>query len=104
MRSAVRLCDAAFGIVVLSRDGLLHLVADHNVTPEGLEALRRTLPIPVVAESSVGRAVLSRDVDHVADLDATPPVGVGPAGHLPKTLDYRSQLSVPLLREGTPVG
>ena len=102
VRSAVRLCDAAFGVVVLTRDGLLHLVADHNVTAEGLEALRRTLPIPVVAESSVGRAVLSRDVDHVADLDATPPVG--PAGHLPKTLGYRSQLSVPLLREGTPVG
>jgi GAF domain-containing protein len=100
--SAVRLCDGVFGAVAQLRDGLLHLGALHNFAVDALEIIRRAYPIPVATESSVGRAVLSRDVDHVADLDALP-LG-GPTANLHKTIGYRSQLSVPLLREGIPVG
>jgi GAF domain-containing protein len=101
-RSAVRLCEGGFGGIVLLREGLLHLVALHNFTPEAGDAFRSVFPIPVVATSSVGRAILSRDTDHVADLNVGP--GDGPTANLHKVTGYRSQLSVPLLREGTPVG
>jgi GAF domain-containing protein/anti-sigma regulatory factor (Ser/Thr protein kinase) len=99
-RSATALCDAANTGVFRFERGLIHLVAHHNWTPESLEAVQRVFPIPPGRGSVTARAILTRAVTHVADpaedpeFTATPIVLAG----------FRSTLSVPMLRDGQPIG
>ena len=98
-RSARALCDGVFSAVYRLAGELVHLVAHDNFTPAGLEAARRLYPRPVSDTFSTGRAILQRTVDHVPDVELLP--------HRPSlspSLRFRSQLSVPMLREGVALG
>src|SRR6266850_2479244 len=99
--SAVRLCDGVFGAVILVDGQLMHLAAQCNFTAEGLAAFNRVYPRPPARDSSVGRAILDRRVDH-ADFAS---LSAGEAtSTLARALGFQRQLSVPMLREGVPVG
>ena len=101
VRSGVRLCDGLFGAVYQFDGEIISLVAHHNVSPEGLEALQRTFPRAASRETWAGRAIVDRAVIHVPDVTSDPEyqfVGVAHA------IGYRSALAVPMLREGVPIG
>ena len=67
-RQARTLCQAESS-AVLSFDGeWLHMMAIDHVSLEGKEALRRTFPIRVDQGSAIGRALLTRQVVHIADI------------------------------------
>jgi GAF domain-containing protein/anti-sigma regulatory factor (Ser/Thr protein kinase) len=96
--SAARYCGA-YDATMLHLDGEnLRLAAHHGPIPN---PVGRT--IPVVRGTTSGRAVLERRAVHVPDIQAE-------AEEFPETrafakeLGYRTQLTVPLLREGAAIG
>jgi len=101
VRSAVRLCDGLFSSLLQFDGELLHLVAWHNVTPEGLEELQRTFPARPTRALGSGRAILERGVVHIPDTELDPEFQ-----HLAvsRAVGFRGGLFVPMLREGTPIG
>src|SRR5262249_31724132 len=99
-RSAAKLCDAVGGNVQRFDGELMHMVANHNWAPQGLELARRLLPIRPSRSRGAGRAVLSRAVVHIPDVLEDPEYSPEPA----LAGGWRAVLSVPMLREGAPIG
>jgi two-component system, NtrC family, sensor kinase len=97
---AARLCGDPRASIYLLRDGLLHLEAACNISPDWIE-YRRNHPIAPSGDTPSGRAALTGQVDHVPDLledaDFT-------RSDLVKLGDYRATLNVPLTRDGETVG
>ena len=101
VRSSVKLCDGLFGAVYLLRDGLVHLVAHHNFSPEALEAAGETFPAPPTPAIGAGRALLTQAVVHIPDVTLDENYLARP---LTQALGHRSVLCVPLLRDGGAIG
>src|SRR5262249_28197767 len=101
--SAVRLCDGLMSGVYRFDGALIHLVAHHNWTDDGLQVARRVYPRAPSRETQVAAAILDRMVVEVRDFENDPGV---PAPSLPiaRALGYRSILAVPMLHDGTPIG
>ena len=99
--SAVRLCEGQFCFVFRLGADLLHLGACHGLTPEGLEAVRRALPMSVGEETASGRAILHRAVCHIPDVLAEPGYALLAVA---QAVTYRSIVAVPMLHDGHPVG
>jgi signal transduction histidine kinase/DNA-binding response OmpR family regulator/HAMP domain-containing protein len=98
--SATTLCGAQNGGVFRFDGSLIHLVAHYNWTPDELDTVRRVFPIPPGRGSVTARAILTRAVAHVPDIAADPEFvhsSIAQAG-------LRATLSVPMLREGNPIG
>ena len=99
VQSAALLCQAVFSIVYLYDGDRLRMAAANNFTPE---ALRHTQARGRQPERShlAGRAVLDRAIVHVQDVLADPEYSreYALAG------GWRAVLSVPLLRDGAPLG
>ena len=99
----VRLCDGLFSGVFRFEGNLIHFVAHHNFTVEGLEEARRMYPRTPSRETQVATAILDRTVVEVRDVENDP--GVSDVGRsLARALGYRSNLVVPMLLEGNPIG
>ena len=97
-RSSILLCGAAFSVVaILDADEMLHLVASEHVGTEGRQSLAAAYPMRPNRGQLAGRAVLDRAVVHVPDV-ALDPEYVG------AELGNRATLSVPMLRQGIPIG
>jgi signal transduction histidine kinase len=101
VRSAVSLCDGLFSAVYQFDGELLHLVAQHNYTPEALEAAHRVFPARPTRALFTGRAILERAVVHIPDVELDPE---HQHQALRRAIGWRSGLFVPMLREGAPVG
>ena len=99
-RNAARLCDGLLSAVILYDGTTLDVASHHRFTDEMLAASRRSYPRPPTERSSVGRAVLHRTVDVVEDFETDP--RNNPA--LAREVGFRSQLSVPMLKDGAPIG
>jgi len=97
-RSSVRLCDAVFGLVAIVDGEPLHLVSHEHVRAEGLRALAAAYPMRPNRGHLAGRAILDRTVVHVADVTLDPDYGGAPG------VGNRATLSVPMLRNGAPIG
>ena len=98
--SATTLSGADIGNVARFDGSLIHLVAHHNWTGAQLDALQRIFPCPPNRGSVMGRAILTRAVVHIPDLATDPE-----SAHLPTAQSGpRATLSVPLLRDGDPIG
>jgi len=99
---ACRLCDGVFANAVRFDGVQMHAMAHHGFGPEALALMQRAFPAPPHAGSMSGRAILAGTVvqaeDITADRDAT--ISRGLAG----VMGYRSQVSVPILKDGAPVG
>jgi GAF domain-containing protein len=101
VRSAVRLCDGLFSALFQFDGQLLHHVAQHNFTPEALEAQHRVFPARPTRALGSGRAVLERAVVHIPDMEVDPEFQ---HQTLSRAVGSRSGLYVPMLREGAPIG
>jgi GAF domain-containing protein/DNA-binding response OmpR family regulator len=101
VRSAVRLCDGLFSGLFQFDGELIHQVAQHNYTPEALEAARRVYPARPSRALGSGRAILEREVVHIPDVEVDPEYQ---HQALTRSIGIRSGLFVPMLREGVPIG
>jgi len=102
VRSAVKLCGGFFGAVFRFDGELIHSVAHHNIPPEVLPVYSRLFPQPPRPEHIGGRAILTRSVVHVADIDLAPDLPV--TQELRRALGFRAVIAVPILRDGEPIG
>jgi signal transduction histidine kinase/putative methionine-R-sulfoxide reductase with GAF domain len=102
VRSAVRLCDGLYSALHPFDGELIHLVAQHNFTPEALEAAHRIFPTRPTRALLPGRAILERAVVHIPDVEIDPEPQSDQG--LTRRVGWRSGLFVPMLREGVPIG
>ena len=100
VESAARLCEAVFSQIWLYDGELLHHVAGHNFTPEVLDQLRKAYPKPPDRTVAAGRAILDGRISHVPDMLADTAYN----RELALAGNWRAALSVPMLRDGKPVG
>ena len=99
VQNAVRLCEAANGTVFRFDGSLIHVAAHHARSPEATDVLHRVFPLPPGQGTVTGRAILARAVTHVPDVLHDPE-------HRPVLAETgsRAVLSVPMLRDGAPIG
>ena len=100
-RSVVGLCQAAFGFVFRFDGTLMHVVAHHNLPAEAVAALERQWPMRPDRRSVPARAILDRRAVHVVDVLDEPD---HPYLATSRALGIRTMLTVPMIREGQPVG
>ena len=100
--AATRLSGALFGSVYQYDGELIHMVAHHNYSPAALEFSQRAFPTPPTRRVFTGRAILERAIVHVRDVAEDPERNL--AQDLADVIHFRSVLSVPMLRDGNPIG
>ena len=100
--SAVRLCSGVFSTLISFDGELMRLGAAHNWTPEAFDHLaRRILPAPPSRALPAGRAILDCTVIHLPDIELDQEFG---HQELTRAVGFRSILTVPMLRDGAPLG
>ena len=100
VEAAARLCEANQGTIARERDGLYQRVATYGFSDQFTE-LVRDVPVKPERGSATGRALLEGKVVHIPDVQADPEYTFVNAQKLG---GFRTILSVPMLREGTPIG
>jgi GAF domain-containing protein/CheY-like chemotaxis protein len=100
VENARRLCDVTYSTVFLAEAGQLRLAAVRGVDAEGIAALNRAYPRPIARDTTSGRSLLDRSVIHLADSWLDPEY----THPLRNVIGLRSILTVPIFREGAPVG
>ena len=103
VHSAVLLCGGLFGFLLRYDGELIHLVANVNHSPAGLEAYQRVYPRLPSRETASGRAILDRAVIVIPDMerDAERSPALQEAARI---VGVRSTLTAPMLRDGKPIG
>jgi two-component system, NtrC family, sensor kinase len=99
--NVLRLCDARFSSIYTFDGELIHLVALANLTPEGAAAFRNLYPTPPGRGGATQRAILTRGIVHIPDIRADPDYAFHDTARL---ANFRSTVSVPMLRDGSPIG
>ena len=102
VRSAARLCHAANAALFLTHGGMLYEPANYGSSPEALAATRARYPRPVGMDTTPGMAILTRSVIHVPDTED--PSAIEHVRQGARLLGFRGLVTVPMLREGEPVG
>src|SRR5262245_63954065 len=101
VQSAARLCGAIFGVVYLYENDCLRIAATDNFSPEATSRIQEIQELKRPERSHLaGRAILDRAIVHVHDVLADPEY----SRELALAGGWRAVLSVPLLRDGKPVG
>jgi signal transduction histidine kinase len=97
---ALRLCEATTSVIGRYDGEFLHIVAHDQVRDEGVQAMLQLFPMRPSRATAMSRAVLERAVVHLPDvledLDYARPVAL--------SIQNRSTLAVPMLRDGQPIG
>jgi GAF domain-containing protein len=99
-KAATTLTGALSGGVFRYDGSLIHFVAHYGWTADQLAAVHRVFPIPPGRGSITARAIMTRKVAHVADFTADPDFAhpsLSQGG-------LNTTLSVPMLRDGEPIG
>jgi signal transduction histidine kinase len=99
--SAARLCKARFCWVFRFDGKLIHFAAEHGLSSTYIEAIRRRYPIPPGRASAAARAVLTRAIAEIPDVEADPDYEHRDDA---KTVDFRSLLAVPMLNDSHALG
>jgi GAF domain-containing protein/anti-sigma regulatory factor (Ser/Thr protein kinase) len=100
IRSAMRLCNAVQGNVQRFDGELMHLAAVHLSDARSAELVQAMYPRRPDRSQAASRAVLSGAVVHIPDVLEDPEY---PHDHA-RAAGFRSLLSVPMLRDGNPIG
>jgi len=99
-KAATNLTGALSGGVFRYDGSLIHFVAHYGWTADLLAAVHRVFPLPPGRGSITARAIMTREVAHVADFAADPDFGHPSLSQGGLT----TTLSVPMLRDGEPIG
>ena len=100
VEAAARLCEADQGTIARDRDGVFQRVATYGFSDEFTEYVK-TIPVVPERGTATGRALLDGKVVHIADVQADPEYTFAEAQKLG---GFRTILSLPMLREGVPIG
>nr|WP_289624530.1 GAF domain-containing protein [Sinorhizobium sp. 7-81] len=100
-QNAARLCGAEFCFVFRFDGELLHPVAYHGISGEGIEAVRANFPQQPNRGNVTGRAFISGAIEQIPDVFADADYRML---SLAKIVSYRSAIGVPLVRKGHPIG
>jgi two-component system, NtrC family, sensor kinase len=100
VETATQLCDADHGNISRERDGVYQRVATYGYTDDFAKHL---MNLPVIPDrgTATGRSLLEGKVVHIRDVRADPEYTFEEAQ---KRGDFRTVVSVPMLREGTTIG
>src|SRR5262245_4846419 len=99
--SALHLCAGTFSSVFRFDGRLIHFVAAHGMTPEGFAALRSTYPLPPGRAGATTRAIETGALAEIPDVDADPDFE---HRHVAGAQHFKSLASVPMLKDGRPIG
>jgi len=102
-KSAARLCDGVFGIVYRLDGEMVHMVAHHNVSPEGWAAYQALYPRPLNRQTNSGRAMLDGRVAITEDIEADTERSAA-TREAPRRVGLRSAVTVPLLHNERTIG
>ena len=100
VKSAARLCDADKTIITRQKNGVFYRAEAYGFSPEFMDYVRN-IPIQPERGSGFGRALLEGHAVHITDVKADPEYTLVEGQRLG---DYRTVLTVPMLREGVPTG
>ena len=100
VESAARLCDADKTIITRQKNGVFYRAEAYGFSSEFMDYVRN-IPIQPERGSGFGRALLERRAVHIPDVKADPEYTLVEGQRLG---DYRTVLTVPMLREGVPTG
>jgi signal transduction histidine kinase len=95
--AALKLCNASSAAVLTFDGELMRLGALANVSPNEADAVRLRYPKPPGRETAGSRAILTGSTVVVPDVLKDPEFEV-------RARSFRSVVSVPLMREGSPIG
>jgi signal transduction histidine kinase len=101
---AAQLCEAHFSAVARFEDGLLHLVAINNLSPEETEAFHTLFPRRPTRNFVMGCAFIDAQPVQLEDVLADPDYDPRTAQVLQSKTKYRTFMAVPILKEGNPIG
>jgi GAF domain-containing protein len=106
LTNATHLCDAQFGMLYLCDGDAFRAVAMHNAPPAFAEARTRDPLVRPPPDSGLGRVASTKQVVHIADITVHRAyLDRAPARVAAVELGgYRSQLSVPMLKENDLIG
>src|SRR4029077_10643866 len=96
---AVRLCGARMGRVYRYDGDLIHLVGGHGLSVPGREGAERPFPRPASDDTIVGRVMLARRPNILADLNEDNSVPEL-SREMISALGARSQVTMPMLQIG----
>ena len=99
--NSVHLCGATYGVVFRFDGEMISFVAHHNLDQAGIDTVNQMFPLRPNTSSVVGRAILERNVVHIADVAAETN---NPYAAIQQALGIRTALAVPMLRDGNPIG
>src|SRR5262245_7687434 len=104
--NAVRICEAKFGALFLFEGDAWRAVALHSAAPPlFIEARQRHPAFPIIPGTALGRVTATKQVVQIADVRAEPGYLIDSSVKLGvETGDFRTVLSVPMLKEGELVG
>ena len=95
---ATRLSGAVTGVVFRFDGSLIHYDADYGITEAETNDIRAVFPLPPGRGSATARAILTRDIVHIHDPAADPDFAQA------SLVRYGTILSIPMLRDGEPLG
>ena len=99
--SAARLCEADLANIARPKgDGTFGVEGNYGFSPALKDYMERT-PLKPGRGSAIGRALLERATVHILDVETDPDYQLAEAQKLG---GMHTMLSVPLMREGTPIG
>ena len=100
---AVRLCGGHMGRVYRYDGDVIQMVAGHGLSAPGLDKVQQVFPRPAADDTISGLAIRSRRPYFVTDIKSDQSV---PAlsRQMIEALGTRSQVTVPMLRAGEPIG
>jgi GAF domain-containing protein len=99
--TALRLCDATLCTVFRFDGDFIHLVAHHQVSTHGASAYRDAYPARPGRGGGTHRAILTGSTVHIRDIREDPEYELHA---LARANDFGCVLSVPMLRDGVPIG
>jgi GAF domain-containing protein/CheY-like chemotaxis protein len=99
--SARQLCHGEFCGVFRFDGELIHLVGHHGLTPEAAKVYQQAWPGPPGRGSAIGRAILSRGITHIPDVEADSEYS---QRRVVQAVKFRSVVAVPMLLKDNPIG
>jgi PAS domain S-box-containing protein len=99
--SAARLCNALNSSVYRYDGKLIHFLAESRFSSEAIETTQRLFPAPPSRDNATARAVANCAVVHIPDVLEDPDYR---SRAWAEAIGLRSVVSVPMLRDGRPIG
>jgi two-component system, NtrC family, sensor kinase len=100
---AARLCGGHMGRVYRYDGDVIRMAAGHGLSAPGLDKVQQVFPRPAADDTTAGLAIRSRRPYFVTDIQSDQSVP-SLSRQMIEALGTRSQVTVPMLRAGEPIG